>query len=135
MGLRGRGAAKLAAMYTLLHIIALTGTVLLLARLLPSVRIKGIGSAVIVAVVFSVLNFLLGWIIKAALFVPAIFTLGLLFLFIPFIVNTVMLWLTDKLIGAFEIKTTRALLLSSAAITLVSWALHMLRHSQRIGYY
>jgi putative membrane protein len=121
-------------MFTLLHLVVLTCTVLLLARLMPSVRIKGIGSAVVVALVFSLLNFLLGWIIKAALFVPAILTLGLLFLFVPFIVNTVMLWLTDKLIHAFEIKTTRALLLSSLAITLVNGAFHMLRHSQRVGY-
>jgi putative membrane protein len=122
-------------MLTLLHIAAITATILLLARLLPSVRIKGIGSAVVVAIVFSVLNFLLGWIIKAALFVPAVLTLGLLFLFVPFIVNTVMLWLTDKLLHAFEIQTTRALLLSSAAITLVNGAFHLLRHSQHVRYY
>ncbi|MES1204428.1 MAG: phage holin family protein [Pseudomonadota bacterium] len=122
-------------MFTLLHLAALTATILLVARLLPAVRIKGIGSAVLVAVVFSVLNFLLGWVIKVALFVPALLTLGLLFLFVPFIVNTVMLWITDKLLHAFEIQTTRALLLSSGAITLVNWAFHVVRHTQRIGYY
>ena len=121
-------------MFILLHLAALTGTILLLARLLPSVRIKGIGSAVVVAIVFSVLNFLLGWIIKAALFVPALLTLGLLFLFVPFIVNTVMLWLTDKILHAFEIQTMRALLLSAGAITLVNGAFHLARHTQHIGY-
>ena len=60
------------------------------------------------------LNFFLAWLIKAVLFVPAILTLGLLFLFIPFIVNTVLLWLTDKLIGSFRIETMGGLLVSAA---------------------
>ena len=58
-----------------------------------------------VAIVFSVLNFFLGWLIRVLLFMPAILTLGLLFLFMPFIVNTILLWLTDKLLGSFEIET------------------------------
>ena len=61
------------------------------------------------AIVFSVLNFFLGWFIRVVLFVPAMLTLGLLFLFVPFIVNTVMLWLTDKLIRTFAIETLRRL--------------------------
>ena len=75
-------------MHTILHLAAITATVLLLARFLPSVKIKSIGSAIVVAIVFSLLNFFLGWLIKAVLFVPALFTFGLLFLFIPFIINT-----------------------------------------------
>ena len=97
-------------MHTLLHLAALTATVLLLARFLPSVKIKSVGSAIVVAIVFSLLNFFLGWLIKAVLFVPAILTLGLLFLFVPFIVNAILLWLTDKLIGSFEIETMGGLL-------------------------
>jgi putative membrane protein len=108
-------------MHTLLHLVALAATVLGLARLLPDVQVKGLGTAAIVAVVFSVLNFLLGWLIHVLLFVPALLTLGLLFFFIPFIVNTLMLWITDKLIESFEIKTTRALLISAGCITAVNW--------------
>ncbi|HET6283248.1 MAG TPA: phage holin family protein [Polyangia bacterium] len=115
-------------MYTLLHLGALTLTVLVLSWLLPGVRIKSIATAVLVAVVFSVLNFFLGWLIQAVLFVPAVLTLGILFLFIPFIVNLVLLWLTDKLLKGFEVETAGGLLLSSAVITLVNavfyWAMH-----------
>jgi putative membrane protein len=124
-------------MYMLLHLAALAATVLLLARLLPGVRIRTRGTAVLVAVVFSLLNFFLGWIIQAALFVPAILTLGLLFLFVPFIVNALVLWLTDKLIASFEIRTSGALLLSAAAITLVNGAFHFCwaySHMSRLGY-
>ena len=119
-------------MHTLLHLATLAVTVLAIARFLPDVEVKGFGTAVVVSVVFSVLNFLLGWVIHAALFVPALLTLGLLFFFIPFIVNAAMLWLTDKLIAAFEIRTLRALLTSAAVITVVNWIFHAVVHSQRL---
>ena len=120
-------------MLTLLHLATLTAVVLGLARFLPDVEAKGTGTAVVVAVVFSVLNFLLGWAIHAVLFVPALLTLGLLFFFIPFIVNTAMLWLTDKLIGSFEIKSTRALLISAASITLANWLFHVVANGHRLA--
>jgi putative membrane protein len=119
-------------MHTLLHIAALAATVFAIARFLPDVQVKGFRTAVIVSLVFSVLNFFLGWVIHAVLFVPALLTLGLLFFFVPFIVNTAMLWLTDKLIETFEIKTLRALLMSAAAITVVNWLFHAVVHSHRL---
>src|ERR1022692_3524987 len=115
-------------MYTVLHLATLTVTVLLLSRIFSTVKVKSVASALVVAIVFSVLNVLLGWLIRVALFVPAILTLGVLFLFVPFIVNAVMLWLTDKLLGSFEIETAGALFASAAIITVVnglfSYALH-----------
>src|SRR5262245_50006557 len=119
--------------HLVLHLVLLTATVLLLARFLPSVRVKSVGSAIIVAIVFSVLNVLLGWLIRAFLFVPALLTLGLLFLFVPFIVNTVLLWLTDKLMGSFKIETLGGLLFSSAVITAVNWLFYYMVHSHRLG--
>jgi putative membrane protein len=120
-------------MYTLLHLVVLTVTVLALARFLPGVRIKSIGSALLVAVIFSLLNFFFAWIIKVALFVPAILTLGLLFLVLPFIVNTILLWLTDKLLSAFEIDSFGSLLVSAAVITLVNGAFHVALHAHAYG--
>jgi putative membrane protein len=111
-------------MHALLHIAVLAVTVFLLARLMPSVRIRSAGTAVLVAIVFSLLNFFLGWAIRALLFVPALFTFGLLFFFVPLIVNTVLLWLTDKLIFSFQIRTMRALFFSSLVITLVNWVFY-----------
>jgi putative membrane protein len=130
--------AKLAAMFiahVLLHLIVLTATVLLLARFLPSVRVKSVGSAIVVALVFSVLNVLLGWFIRAVLFVPALLTLGLLFLFIPFIVNAVLLWLTDKLIKSFAIDTMGGLFASAAILTVVNWAMHFMAANHHLGFY
>ena len=112
-------------MHTLLHLAVLTLTVLGLARFLPGVHIRGAGSALAVAIVFSLLNFFLGWLVKVALFVPAILTLGLLFLIFPFLVNTVLLWLTDKVMSAFKIDGFGTLLISAAVITLVNGAFHV----------
>jgi len=112
-------------MYTILHLAVLTLTVLVLARVLPSVKVRSAGSALVVAIVFSVLNFFLGWLIRVALFLPAILTLGLLFLVLPLIVNIVILWLTDKFLDAFEIANHRSLFIGGAAITLVNFVFHM----------
>ena len=120
-------------MYALLHLAALTATVLALSKIFSTVKVKSVGTAIVVAIVFSVLNFFLGWLIRVALVVPALLTLGLLFLFVPFIVNTVLLWVTDKLIGAFEIQTTGALLASSAIITLVNGVFYFAMHAHRVS--
>jgi putative membrane protein len=122
-------------MYTILHLAALTVTVLLLARIFPSVHVRSVGSAVAVAVVFSLLNFFLGWAIRLVLVVPAILTLGLLFLIFPFVVNTILLWLTDKLLRSFQIDSLGGLLASSAIITLVNGFLQVGLHAHRMGLY
>jgi putative membrane protein len=117
---------------TLLHLAVLTAAVLGIARFLPGVEVKDTKSAIIVAVVFSVLNLLLGWLLKALLFVPALLTLGLLFFFIPFIINAVLLWLTDKLIDTFELKTPRALFVSAGVITVVNWLFQAVTHTKHL---
>lgn len=112
-------------MLTILHLAALTLTVLLLARALPGFHIRTPGTALLVAVVFSLLNWACGWFIKVLLFLPAILTLGLLFLVLPLIVNAVVLWLTDKVLRAFEIDDWRSLWLGAAGITLVNFLFQM----------
>ena len=107
-------------MYTLVHIAALAVTIFLLARFLPDVRIKSAGTALVVAITFSLLNFFLGWLVKAFLILPTILTLGLLLLILPFVVNTILLWLTDKVLSSFRIESTGSLLLSAGAITAVN---------------
>ena len=123
-------------MSILLHLAVLTVTVLGLSRIFSTVNIKSVGSAIVVAVVFSVLNVLVGWLITlvvgALILVPAILTLGLLFVLIP-LVNSVLLWLTDKLMGSFEIETTGALFASAAIITLVNGLFHFTHHAHQMG--
>lgn len=114
--------------HLLLHFVVLTGTVLLLAKLLPGVRINSTRGAATVAVVFGVLNLVVGWLVKMALsallFIPAILTLGLAWLFVPFLANCLLLWVTDKLLEAFELRDGKALMISAVCITAVNGVLH-----------
>jgi putative membrane protein len=108
-------------MNLILNLVILAATVLLLARYLPGVHIERRRTAVVVAIVFSVVNLLVGWFIRAVLFIPAIMTLGLLFLVLPLIVNATVLWLTDKLLRPFHLRDARTLWLSALVITGVNW--------------
>jgi putative membrane protein len=78
----------------------LTGAVLLTAAVLPGFRIRGVGSALLVAALFGVLNFLLGWLLFVAI---GISTLGLGFL-LAFVTR----WLVDAiLLELVDAMTTR----------------------------
>jgi len=107
-------------MHTLMHLGMLAGTVLLLAKLMPGVRVKGGWSAVAVALVFSVVNWATGWLVKTLLVVPVLLTFGLLVPFVTFIVNVVVLWLTDKIVETFELRDGKTLLISAGAITVAN---------------
>jgi putative membrane protein len=113
-------------MHPLLHLGGLALAILALSKFFPGiVRVRSVGTAVLVAIVFSVLDFFLGWFIRVMLFVPGLLTLGLLFFFVPFIVNAVLLWITDKLMRSFELRGARGLVLAAAIITLVNYAFSM----------
>jgi putative membrane protein len=119
-------------MHALLHLGGLALAVFALSRFFPRVvRVKSAGTAVAVAIVFSLLNFFLGWFIRALLVLPGLLTLGLLFLFVPFIVNAVLLWITDKLMRSFELRGVRGLAVASAVITLVNGAFAMSHGTSR----
>lgn len=111
-------------MNTLLHLAVLTVTVLALARILPGIKVKSWGSALVVALVFSVLNWMIGWLVTAIsamlLLLPAILTLGLAFVLIPFVVNTFLLWATDKLLDRFEVRDGKTLFIGASIITVVN---------------
>lgn len=73
--------------------------------LLPGFHVKGAKSAVLVAAIFGVLNFLLGWLIFA---VFAVATLGLAWLLAfltRWIINALLLMLTDKLTDHLKIDS------------------------------
>jgi putative membrane protein len=116
-------------MHAILHLGGLALAIFALSKFFPGiVRVQSAGTAVAVAVLFSIFNFFLGWLIRALLFVPSLLTFGLLFLFVPFIVNAVLLWLTDKVMESFELRGARGLVLAAGIITLVNGAFAMMGH-------
>lgn len=92
-------------MNILLSWIILSLAVWLTAEILPGFHLKSFGSAFIVAAIFGVLNFLLGWLFFT---VFAIATLGIAILlaFITrWIINAILLKITDVISDALKIDS------------------------------
>ena len=95
------------------------------SKLLPGFRIGSFGTALVVAAVYSVfyvvLHFILFkifWILTIPL---VILTLGIIF----FVVNAVILWLTDKMVEDFHIDSTTTLLVAAVVLTIVNWVIRV----------
>ena len=73
--------------------------------MLPGFHVKNFGSAFLVAAIFGVLNFFLGWIFFT-LFTIATLGIALLLAFITrWIINAILLKITDALTDALEIDS------------------------------
>lgn len=82
-------------MSIILSWLILSFAVWLTAVVLPGFHVKSFGSAILVAALFGVLNFLLGWLFWAV-FTIATLGLALLFAFITrWIINAIVLKITD----------------------------------------
>ncbi|MEM1023893.1 MAG: phage holin family protein [Myxococcota bacterium] len=100
-------------MATLLRIALTALVVLLIARIVPSVRVKGYGAALGVAVVYGLLNYFLKELLVFVSMPMIILSFGLFLL----VLNGFLLWLTDKLLRSFEIKTKTGLVLATLGMT------------------
>lgn len=116
--------------HLVLSFAVVTLAVLVAERLFSDVKVQSAKSAVGVAVVFGVLNILIGWLIKlvvgVALLPAALVTFGLAFLLLGFLANCVLLWITDKLLKSFEVNSFRALFGTAALIGVAQWLLSRL---------
>lgn len=109
-------------MNILYHLLILSCVVVVVAKIVPGIRLKGFGTAIAVAVVYSLVNVVLGSILKF-LSLPLIFlTLGLFLL----IINTLMLWLTDLLIEDFEIRDMGSAFVAAILITVADFLLDLM---------
>ncbi|WP_329273970.1 phage holin family protein [Streptomyces sp. NBC_01451] len=86
---------------------------------------KKIGTLVVVALLFGLVNFLVKPLVKVLTFPLFILTLGL----ITLVVNALMLlltsWLADKFDLSFHVEGFWTAVLGGLIISIVSWALHM----------
>ena len=99
--------------------------VLVASKLFAGVRVRRSGTLIAVALVFALLNLVIGWLITAvlaiALLPAALLTFGLPYLFLGWLANLVLLWITDKVIRDFEIESFGSLLGTSGLISLAAW--------------
>lgn len=101
-------------MFTLfVDVLVMSGLLWVLAELLPGVRVKTFGTAITVALVYGLLNYLLFWLLAMIAFIPMLLTLGLFGL----VINTFLLWLTDRLIEDFEISSLGMTFLMALLLT------------------
>lgn len=99
----------------LINILILSVAVFLVASYLPGIRVKHFGTAIMVAIVYSLVNFFFGWLLIILSLPFMIITFGLFKL----VINAVLLWLTDKMIDDFQIKDFFTTFIAALCITLV----------------
>ncbi len=111
----------------LLTWLILAVAVWLTAYLLPGVRVKSFGGALLTAAVFGVLNFLLGWLFFTVFTIATLGMAWLLAFITRWIIDAIMLSITSKVTDAIEIDGFKwsliAALVMSVLGTLGQWLL------------
>lgn len=92
-------------MELLLSWLILSFAVWLTAAVLPGFHVKSFGSAILVAAIFGVLNFLLGWLLFAIFAVATLGIAWLLAFITRWIINAILLKLTDALTDHLSIDS------------------------------
>jgi putative membrane protein len=104
-------------MHHLIQILVTALAVLLAARIVPGVRVKSFGSAVVFALVLAIVT----WLLKSALifisFPLIALTLGLFML----VINGFLFWLADKVVDGVEVKDFGSAVLGSLVVSAISW--------------
>ncbi len=110
-------------MSLVVNLLIMSTAVYLVSRLVPGIRIRGFGTAIWVSIVYGIVNLLIGWLLTVIAWPLIAVAPGLCVLFI----NAVLLAVTDKLVGDFEIRGVGTTLLAAFLITVVHtvvrWAL------------
>lgn len=103
-------------MNIVIHIILLSGVIFVIARVMPGIRLKSFVTAIVVAIVYSMIDVVLGTLLKLLSIPFIIITLG----FFLFLINAFLLWLTDQLIDDFEIRSVGITIITAIIITLAN---------------
>ena len=94
-------------MHLLVKFIVFTLIALISPHVFPGIKVKGFGAAAAVALVFGLLNLLIGWLLIAMLSfitLPLIWiTLGLFKIVVTTVINALLLKMTDALLEPFEL--------------------------------
>ncbi len=109
------------------HIITILVTavgVMVAARIVPGVRVRSFGSALVFGFVLAVLNALLKTVLVVLAFPFILITLGLFLL----IINAFLFWLADKVVKGVEVDGFGAVILGSLVTSVVSWSCMYLLH-------
>ena len=105
-----------------LDVLILSTSVFLVTRILSSITVKNFTTAVLVALVYGILKTLLTGILVFFSLPFMILSLGLFL----FVINAVLLWMTNLLIKNFEVKGCFSTVIAAFLITVIDILLHWL---------
>lgn len=94
----------------------------MVARLLPGIYIRDFITAVIVAAVYGIINFLLGTVLTVLTFPLVFITFGLFI----FVINAVLLRITDKMVDDFEIDGFGTTIVAALLISVCDGLLNLI---------
>jgi putative membrane protein len=101
----------------LISFLAFAVAVLVTARMVPGIRVKSFGGAVLFSLIFALLN--------KVLFVPLVmFTFPLVLVSLGLflvIINAFLFWLADKLVQGVELDGFGSAVLASIVVSVVNW--------------
>ncbi len=113
-------------MQVLLSWLVLSAAVLVAAAILPGMRVKGFGGALVAAALFGVLNWLLGWLFFVVIGVATL-GLGFLFAFLTrWLVDAIVLKMADSLTDRLTIDGFGTALLGAGIVSIVGTLLEYL---------
>ena len=98
----------------ILHLLLLAVVIYFLAEALPGIYVEGYGTALIVAIVYGLINVTLGTVLKLISIPFIIISVGIFL----FIINAFLLWLTDQLMDDFEIENFGTTIVAAIIITI-----------------
>lgn len=108
----------------IINILLLSLVIFVVSAILPGIRLKNYWTAIVVAVVYSVINFLVGWLLVFLSLPFILITFGLF----TFVINAALLWVTDMVIEDFEIDGFGTTLIAAFLITVLNVGLKWLIH-------
>jgi putative membrane protein len=92
---------------------------LIVAQILPGIRVDGIGAALIAALVIGLVSATVGIILKILLLPFIIVTLGIVY----FLINGLMLKLASEFVSGFRVDGCLTAVIGSILLTIVNWGL------------
>lgn len=104
----------------ILRIILIALALLALPHIVPGIMISNFWTALLVAIVWGIINVTLKPLLHLLALPITILTLGLF----AFIINALLFWLVAAIIPGFAVTGFVAALLGSLVLTIVNWLLH-----------
>jgi putative membrane protein len=99
-------------------------------QIFRGIKVRGLSAAAVVAIVFGILNLLIGWLLALLIgvlgFPLTVLTLGLFLLVIPTLVNAILLKITDVFLDSFEIRGWWPAFGMGFLFALGGWIVHQL---------